>query len=105
PSKIRPLQLIDQLPPPGSNLMVGSYAKGRLHLIAVDKDCQLLAMLPGTPLLWHSCQVGLGSSGAPLLMMKGDAVVIVGIQVAIGGRGDGADVRLSASAPSIEING
>jgi protease YdgD len=103
PSKIRPLQLVDQIPPQGSSLMIGSYARDRLHLMTVDK-CQLLATLPGTPLLWHSCQVGLGSSGAPLLMMKGEAAIIVGIQVVIGRRRDGAAVPLAVSAPSIAVS-
>ena len=103
PSKIRPLKLVDQVPPQGSSLMIGSYARDRLHLMTADK-CQLLATLPRIPLLWHSCQVGLGSSGAPLLMMKGDAIVIVGMQVAIGRRPDGADVPLAVSAPSIAVS-
>jgi hypothetical protein len=83
--------------------MIGSYARGRLHVMTADNSCQLVDVLPGSTLLVHNCRVAQGSSGAPLLMMERGVAAIVGIQVAIGRR-NGADIRLAVSAPSITLN-
>src|SRR5262245_15728586 len=84
PNKVRPLKLADHLPAPGAQLLTGSYSQGRPHMMTSDKNCQLTQTLPPPALLVHNCEVARGSSGAPLLFMEQDGVVIIGIQVATG---------------------
>jgi protease YdgD len=100
PSEIRPLKLINSIPTPGSRLVLGSYARGRRHVLTVDKNCQLLGQVSGSTLIEHDCQVAEGSSGAPLLILEGEVALIIGIQVAAGQRKETA-VMLAVSAPSI----
>jgi hypothetical protein len=79
---------------------MGSYARGRLHVMTADENCELLGKVPGSFLLAHTCHGAQGSSGAPLVLMDDESAVMVGIQVATGRR-NGTDVMLAISAPSI----
>jgi protease YdgD len=100
PDAIKPLRLMDDPPTFASRLMLGSYAKGRRHVLTVDKDCKLVDQVLGSALVEHDCQVAQGSSGAPLLTLEGERAVIIGIQVASGRRG-GAAINVAVSATSI----
>ena len=100
PNQVRPLKLIDRLPAPGSQLLIGSYSQKRLHVMTADRNCQLVQTLAPSALLVHNCEVARGSSGAPLLFMGREGIVIIGIQVAVG-QSNGAEIMLAVSAPSI----
>ena len=79
PAQIKPLPIVERIPTADARLMIGSYARGRLHVMTADNNCQLLGALPGSTLLAHNCRVAQGSSGAPLLMMECGAAAVVGI--------------------------
>jgi protease YdgD len=100
PVEFQPLQLVDRIPAVGSPLMIGSYARETLHVMTVDRGCELLGEERGSALLEHNCKASRGSSGAPLLMMENGTASILGIQVAIGQR-DGSKVMVAISASGI----
>jgi protease YdgD len=79
PDRIRPLKFADRLPSPGSQIMMGSYALKRLHIMTADMNCQLLSQSSSSALLEHTCRAAQGSSGAPLLIGEGDGAVIMGL--------------------------
>jgi len=100
PATIRPLALIDTTPRVGTQVMIGSYARGRRFVMTVDRECALIGASAKPVLLEHDCRVAQGSSGAPLLMMNHDTAVIVGLQVGMGKR-NGVDVMLAVSGERI----
>jgi hypothetical protein len=100
PAIIRPLPLIDTTPRVGTQVMIGSYARGRRFVMTVDRECALIGASAKPVLLEHDCRVAQGSSGTPLLIMNHDLAVIVGMQVGIGQR-NGADVMIAVPAKSI----
>jgi protease YdgD len=103
PIAIRPLPIVDQIPPAGTRLMIGSYERARPYIMTLDDNCQLLGTLPQPSVFEHDCQVGQGSSGAPLLTTDPRTPAIVGMQVAIR-RLNRTAIMLALSAPSITIN-
>jgi hypothetical protein len=100
PATILPLAVTDTAPTVGTQVMIGSYARGRRFVMTVDQDCALIGASAKPVLLEHDCRVAQGSSGAPLLMMNHDRAVIVGLQVGMGKR-NGADVMLAVSGERI----
>ena len=87
PATIRPLQVAGTIPEPATELLMGSYAARRLHLMTEVSGCRLLALSQRRDLILHNCAAGLGSSGAPLLMLSEQGYVVVGLQVAFEKRG------------------
>jgi protease YdgD len=84
PGAVRPLKFAGRLHTvPGSRLMITSYALRRPHILTADTNCEVLGQVPGSALFEHTCHVGQGSSGAPLLLMEGGNAFIVGMQVAM----------------------
>jgi protease YdgD len=81
--------------------MIGSYAKEALHVMTVDRACELLGEARGSALLEHNCNASRGSSGAPLLTMENGTASVLGIQVAIEQR-EGSKVMVAVSAASIK---
>jgi len=100
PDNIQPLKIVDQIPLPGSQLMIGNYAGRRLHVMTADRNCQLLAIAPTAFLFTHNCQAPPGSSGAPLLILSGENAFVIGIQVATKCC-IGPPIEIAISAPSI----
>ena len=88
PATIRPLQVAGTIPEPATELLMGSYAARRLHLMTEVSGCRLLGFSQHRDLILHNCAAGFGSSGAPLLMLSEQGYVVVGLQVAFEKRGN-----------------
>ena len=102
-SQIRPLKFVERTPALGARLMVASYARGRRHVLTADEDCQILREVLRPILLENDCRGAQGSSGAPLLISKGEVALIVGIQVAVAQNNKGSPRMLAVSALSIKL--
>ncbi len=86
---------------PGQAAMLGGYSQDRAELLIADAGCRVLGMLDdpgGRPLVLHSCQGTLGTSGAPLLVrLANGAWEAAGVQAAvIQGRPGGVAVAAAA---------
>jgi protease YdgD len=104
PQSIKPLQPIDYMPESGTRLWMGSYGGRRRHVMTEDTNCRILGTANPSPLIIHDCASGLGSSGAPLLILnKNGAAAIAGIQVAIRRR-DAINEMLAIPTAQISTN-
>lgn len=66
----RALRLRRDLPPSGTEVMLGGYQQDRPEALLADTGCRALGMQRGAgglPLLAHGCAATRGASGAPLL--------------------------------------
>ena len=66
----RVLPLLRQVPPPGTQVMLGGYEQDRAHAMVADLACTSLGLVrdaAGHVLLRHDCAATRGISGAPLL--------------------------------------
>ena len=100
PATVRPLQVASNIPEPATKLLIGSYAARRLHLMTEVSDCRVVGFSEGRDLILHNCTAGLGSSGAPLLMLSDRGYVIVGLQVAFQQR---ASSKIMLAIPTANI--
>jgi hypothetical protein len=67
-------------------------------------NCRVLGTTKPFPLIIHDCASGLGSSGAPLLILNEDgAAAVAGIQVAIRRR-DAMNMMLAIPTAQIATN-
>ena len=82
--EIKPLSLADNSPSIGSRVMVGGFGQPQQFIMTADTDCGVSEILPNG-LLVHDCAVRPGDSGAPLIRSNGDAIEIVGVNVASAG--------------------
>ena len=100
PATVRPLQVASNIPEPTTELLMGSYAARSVHLMTEVSGCRLLGFSKGRDLILHNCAAGLGSSGAPLLMLSERSYVVVGLQVAFQQRGS-SQIMLAIPAANI----
>ena len=76
PATVQPLRVASYIPEPATKLLMGSYAARRLHLMTEVSGCRLLGLTERRDLILHDCAAGLGSSGAPLLMLNEQGFLI-----------------------------
>jgi protease YdgD len=98
--EIKPLSLADNSPSIGSRVMVGGFGQPRQFIMTADTDCGVSEILPNG-LLVHDCAVMPGDSGAPLIRSNGDAIEIVGVNVA-SARINGTAVKIAVPASSFD---
>jgi protease YdgD len=98
--EIKPLSLADNSPSIGSRVMVGGFGQPRQFIMTADTDCGVSEILPNG-LLVHDCAVMPGDSGAPLIRSNGDAIEIVGVNVA-SARINGIAVKIAVPASSFD---
>jgi protease YdgD len=79
--EIKPVSLANNPPSIGSRVMVGGFGQPKQFIMTADTDCGVREILPNG-LLVHDCAVTPGDSGAPLIRSNGDAIEIVGVNVA-----------------------
>ena len=79
--EIKPVSLANNPPSIGSRVMVGGFGQPKQFIMTADTDCGVREILPNG-LLVHDCAVMPGDSGAPLIRSNGDAIEIVGVNVA-----------------------
>jgi protease YdgD len=96
--EIKPLSLADNSPSIGSRVMVGGFGQPRPFIMTADTDCGVSEILPNG-LLVHDCAAMPGDSGAPLIRSNGDAIEIVGVNVA-SARINGIAVKIAVPASS-----
>jgi protease YdgD len=98
--EIKPLSLAANAPSIGSRVMVGGFGQPRQFIMTADTDCGVREILPNG-LLVHDCAVMPGDSGAPLICLNGDAIEIVGVNVA-SARINGIAVKIAVPASSFD---
>jgi len=98
--EIKPVSLANNPPSVGSRVMVGGFGQPKQFIMTADTDCGVREILPNG-LLVHDCAVMLGNSGAPLIRSNGDAVEIVGVNVA-SAHMDGITVKIAVPASSFQ---
>jgi hypothetical protein len=64
--------------------MLPGYGADRRELLAVSRGCRAKTDLPGAGRgsLAHSCEIAGGGSGSPILLLKDQAAVMIGIATA-----------------------
>ena len=100
PATVKPLQVASYIPEPATKLLMGSYAARRLHVMTEVSGCRFLGLTERRDLILHDCAAGLGSSGAPLLMLNRQGFLMIGLQVALEQRGN-SKVMLAIPAANI----
>src|SRR6266446_6698780 len=98
--EIKPVSLANNPPSVGSRVMVGGFGQPKQFIMTADTDCGVREILP-SGLLVHDCAVMPGNSGAPLIRSNGDAVEIVGVNVA-SAHINGITVKVAVPASSFQ---
>ncbi|GAC1337116.1 MAG: hypothetical protein NVSMB18_01430 [Acetobacteraceae bacterium] len=98
PDRVLPLESTP--PVPGAAVVLGGYGQDRAELIVADESCRIEAVIRDSEsrlVLLHGCAGTRGTSGAPLLVRRGEGWVVVGLQVeAVVGQSRGLAVAAAA---------
>jgi protease YdgD len=84
PVPIRPMRA-SVLPRPGvtEEVALAGYRQDHQYVLSVQKGCSAMIDFPVTGSLAHSCNATPGESGAPILLLNGGKVELIGIQSSI----------------------
>ena len=64
----------------GAKLTHAGYSQDKAHILTKYEGCHVLAL--SSRLLRHDCDATRGDSGSPILVQRGDALLVVAIHVA-----------------------
>lgn len=82
---------LGETPPEGpTRLVQAGYSRDHRHVLTVDRSCRRTASRDGGRVLLHDCDATFGDSGSPLLHRVDGRFRLVGVHVAISGRGERA---------------
>jgi len=97
PEFVTPLPISTDLQAPGATIVMAGYNQDRAQILMADLSCRVTgtAMAGGKPLIAHDCDATRGTSGGPLLVLKGESWAIVGINI---GAAAGANLAVPATA-------
>ena len=68
----------------GTKLVHAGYSQDKAHILSKHEGCTVLTV--SRKLLWHDCDATRGDSGSPILLRRGDRLVVAAIHVATANR-------------------
>jgi protease YdgD len=89
PATVAPLPIAQVDPTPGLSVMLAGYNQDRAQLLMADPACRVVRVMRApdrATLIAHECQGRRGTSGAPLLVRKGEGWAVIGINIAAGSK-------------------
>ncbi len=72
------------------NLIQAGYSRDHHHVLTVDRSCKITGSSKQGDYLGHNCDATFGDSGSPLLMNQNGVYELIGVHVAVGGKGRSA---------------
>lgn len=73
-----------------TRLIQAGYSRDHRHVLTVDSSCKVMGLSRQGDFMAHSCDATFGDSGSPLLVKKDSGFELVGVHVAVRGRGETA---------------